>query len=243
MVEQHSMLEVLLQSFPQGLYEPIAVCGILGLILAMILRWKQKDAFFYMLGIGILFMICWRVGIRIVSARYTAILFFPATIGSIYLCFKLPEFLKYLPEKYLARIPEKVHKVLPWLCVTALVISCVVKAVLVNPYDDYLIRCGEYLRENAAKDEVILVYKQDQTRLEYYSGMKATGLEPEVTDYHKRERSDELITAAIGATEAKWLVLCERQPRDLPGCTLVETFRTDTGSNKKKVYVYRIEKR
>ncbi len=218
------MIEVLFGKIPQILFEPIAVCGMLGLILAFVLQRKQKSDFFWFAAVSILFMIVWRVLIQIVSSRYAVLLLYPATIGTVYLCFKVPEFLNFIPEKW--------RKLLPYGLMAALTLACVGKDLHVNPYDDYLIRCGTYLRENAAPDASVLCYSAAVTRIEYYSGRKTLELHP------KEDTAPEIERAVLNR-KPDWLVLNGRKQENIRNCTLVQTYDLNR-KKKKKVYLYRV---
>ncbi len=220
------MIEVLFGKIPQILFEPIAVCGVLGLVLAFILQRKQKSDFLWFAAVSILFMIVWRVVIQIVSSRYAVLLLYPATIGTVYLCFKVPEFLKFIPEKW--------RKFLPYCLTAVLVLVCIGKDLRVNPYDDYLIRCGTYLRENSAPDEVVLCYADAVTRIEYYSGRKIIELYPKEDTVPEIER-------AVQKRVPDWLVLYGKKQENIRNCTLVQTYDLNR-KKKKKVYLYRVNK-
>lgn len=97
------------RKLPAVISLPVAIWGILGLLLALVLFWKKTDKFTYwFFFLALSFMLSWRLAMRIMSSRYGLFLVIPCTIGASYLCFHLRRFFElipFCPEAFLKRIP------------------------------------------------------------------------------------------------------------------------------------------
>lgn len=54
------MIEILLKTIPKGIFEPIAVFGFAGLLLAVVQYRKKHDILYWLLLFSVLFMVFWR---------------------------------------------------------------------------------------------------------------------------------------------------------------------------------------
>lgn len=107
-----AILPILLQKLPTIISLPVAIWGLLGLLLALFLYRKHRDRFsFWFFFLGLAFMLAWRLAIRIVSSRYGLFLVIPCTIGASFLCFQIKDFCSFIP-----RFPQTLLKRIPLLC-------------------------------------------------------------------------------------------------------------------------------
>lgn len=157
------------------LFEPIAVCALLGMIWAAVMYWKSKTPLYWFFGISLLFMLGWRLGIQIVSSRYASILIYPAIMASAYFCFQTELLVKYIP-----RFPKKWHKLIPYCCVIALCVASICQSLHYNPYADYMIRIGSLIRNDVKKTNLyapyVMTIETETRRLSYYSGYPVEGV-------------------------------------------------------------------
>ena len=167
------MTEVLFQSIPRILFEPIAVCAILGLMSALFFHWKKHTALYWILITALLFMIGWRTAIQIISSRYASILLYPGLIATAYFCFKLEGLCKWFPQ-----IPGKIFRLLPWCVVFGLAVACLVKALHYNPYENHVrYNCSIAKRDAALFTRPLAIADwYEVRRYRYYSGLKVLGV-------------------------------------------------------------------
>ena len=78
----NEVLSVLFKTIPGILYEPVACCTVVGLILAVWMCRENRHTFFWLIVCSLFFMVGWRCGIRITSNRYGAVLIYPAVIAA-----------------------------------------------------------------------------------------------------------------------------------------------------------------
>lgn len=163
--------EILFQRIPGMLFEPFAILGVFGLILAAILYWKRHSPLYWVIGLGILFMLSWRLGIQIISSRYASILIYPVVIATAYFCFQTEWLVKYIPK-----IPAKWCKYVPYLFVIGLGAASLGKALHYNPYGDRLLLISKLILKDAQgrSNPHILAANHDFFRLMYYSGLPST---------------------------------------------------------------------
>lgn len=169
------MTEVFFKLIPQILYEPIAVGALLGLFTALIFFWKKHREFYWIVTVSIVFMLGWRLAIRIISTRYASILIYPAIILSVYFCFKLEELCKLIP-----RFPDRLRRIVPWLFIIGLSIASLVKALHCNPYENYIRYNCSAAKKDAANfaRPLALSDPREVRRYHYYSGVKTLGAAP-----------------------------------------------------------------
>ena len=115
-----AVLEVFFQKIPSIIFEPVAICGLIGLILALVtFRKEWKGKFYLFFCISLLFMFFWRLAIQIMSSRYGLILMIPFTIATSFLFFKMEYFCSLIPK-----FPEKFLRYVPYFCLSIMVIIC-----------------------------------------------------------------------------------------------------------------------
>lgn len=162
------MIETFFTTIPGCLFEPVAVCAGLGILLALYLHRKKQDCLFYLAGGSLFFMIVWRVGLEVGSKRYAAILILAAVILVSYLCFHLKE----LPG--MTKVPEKLLNVLPWSLILIMVGVCLGKDFHFNRYDGYLRKCADVARRDSSlfRYPIALTKGDEVGRVGYYSKLE-----------------------------------------------------------------------
>ena len=166
------MMEVLFQSLPRILFEPIAVAAILGLLTAFAVYRKRHTPFFWIVIVSLFFMIGWRMLIHISSSRYATVLLYPGIIAAVYFCFQLKEIRKFVPA-----IPEKLSGMLPWMFLIGLSIACFVKTLHCNPYANYIRNICSVAAADAShfRRPIALTPRDESRRYRYYSGLETQG--------------------------------------------------------------------
>lgn len=159
------MISIFFSRIPRCLFEPLAVCAVLGIILALWLCRKKQDRMFWLVSCSLFFMIFWRVGVEIVSGRYASILIYPTVILVSYFCFHLKE----LPG--MTKVPEKFQYFLPWCLLLIATGICIGKNLRFNRYENYLRQVIGVIREDARnyRTPLILTYREEHFRTRYYS--------------------------------------------------------------------------
>ena len=122
-----NMLEVFFKDIPSIVFEPIAICGWLGLFIALLIYRKERTVFYRTVIFSLAFMIIWRMAIQIISSRYAEILIFPMTIAAAFFIFQLENIRKILPQ-----FPEKYVKYLPLGILIILTVICIGKNLSYN---------------------------------------------------------------------------------------------------------------
>jgi len=168
-------LTILFKKLPAAIFEPVALCGLIGLILAAVLHRKKRGNFYMFFAISLFLMVAGRLAIRILSSRYGLILLIPFTIATSFFCFKV----KDICSLFIPSIPQKFLKYLPYICVGLLVLISLTRTMTRRRDNTYLL-VGKIVAEDAqrCRDERLLVNpvgystRMDRMRqLEYYSGM------------------------------------------------------------------------
>lgn len=138
--------EVFYRKIPSITFEPIAICGIAGLILAAFLFRKEwKERFYLWVFLTIVFMIFWRMAIKIISSRYGLPLMIPFTIATSFLFFNLDKLkIKKIPEKYL--------KYLPYFCIAMIVIAGIGRTLCKDPYQTFR-KTGLAIKQDIQKNK------------------------------------------------------------------------------------------
>ncbi|MBO7328859.1 MAG: hypothetical protein J6W00_08830 [Lentisphaeria bacterium] len=167
-----TMLEVFFKDIPSIVFEPIAICGWLGLFIAFILYRKKCSVFYLTVIFSLAFMILWRVAIQIVSSRYAEILISPMTIAAAFFIFQLENIRKIMPQ-----FPEKYVKYLPLGILIILIVICIGKNLSYNTYTSLMDVCGMVKADKTPGKRVLYVMNSDRVRqIEYYSGEKVRWL-------------------------------------------------------------------
>ena len=166
------MIEILFESIPKVLFEPIAVGAAFGLLIALVVCWKKHTPLYWIIIITVLFMIGWRMAIRIISSRYASILLYPGIVATAYFCFQLENLSKFLPK-----IPGKISRLLPWMFLVGLSIASLVKVLHYNPYEDYVrYNCSVAKKDAMCFSHPLAITPQDESRrFRYYSDIKTIG--------------------------------------------------------------------
>lgn len=171
------MFSIFLKRIPQIIYEPIAVGGALGLLVAAFFYCRFKKPvgkFAWLIACTVIFMLSWRLAIQIISSRYAEFLIYPACIATVFLCFKVPELLFPLVQKYIPQKFWKIWKLLPYMLVCGFCIASVCKAVRYNPHMP-IISMAQVVKEDAAKHpgkRVFILGDHRCRQYSYYSGLK-----------------------------------------------------------------------
>lgn len=235
------MIDVLIKLIPQAVFEPIAVIGLAGLILAAVVYWKRHGILYFPVLIALCLMVFWRVFAHIGSSRYAAILIYPCVIGGAYLIFRTGGFFRrtLFCQKY---FPVFLNRHLSTLLLMAFLIASVGRCLHYNPYGDYMIRLAETLAEDAGKYDNVCILSAGKTRLAYYSGLPVTDLGWESDDLRieKKRIRDIFYSYDVQKHETVYFVLSENAAEP-PGytfeqlsesarkyCTLVGEFYRDT---------------
>ncbi len=143
-----AILEVFYRKIPSIIFEPVAICGLLGLILAVIFFRKDwKNRYYLWIIFSLLLMLSWRSIIQIVSSRYGLFLMIPFSIAAGYFFSKL-EFLNL----YFKKIPLKYLKYLPYLCAGMIVVAGIAKTLAKDPYQAYK-KTGLETRQDIEKNK------------------------------------------------------------------------------------------
>lgn len=152
---------------PHCLFEPLAVCAFLGILLSLWLCRARRDRQFWLVSSGLFFLIFWRVVVEIGSGRYASILIYPTVIFVSYLCFRVKE----LPG--MTRVPERFQHFLPWSLLLILVCVCLGKDFRFNRYEGYLRECTDIARRDSTRFQspLALTYGKEMKRIGYYSGL------------------------------------------------------------------------
>lgn len=166
------MIDVFVK-FSRILYEPLAVTVLVAIVLAFYLNWRKWDRLFLIIAGSIAFMIAWRMGIGILSARYASILIYPTVILVAYLFYRVTELFPKIP--YLCRIPEKYY---PWISralLAGMLVPCIIKDLRFNHYADFILQSCRIIKADTANYQypVILDLAGETRRLEYYSGVES----------------------------------------------------------------------
>jgi hypothetical protein len=166
------MIETIVK-FSRVLYEPLSVTVLVAIVLAFYLNWRKWDRLFWIIAGSIAFMIAWRLGIGIFSARYASILIYPTVILVAYLFYRVTELFPKIP--YLCKIPGKYY---PWISrglLIGMLIPCVIKDFRFNHYAGFIPETCKIINADAANYQypVILDLAGEATRLQYYSGLES----------------------------------------------------------------------
>ena len=224
------MISTFFTRIPHCLFEPLAVCAVMGLLLALWLCRARWDRMFWLVSSGLLFMVFWRVVQEIGSGRYASVLIYPAVISVSYLCFRLKE----VPG--MTRIPERFQYFLSWGLLLIMIAVCLGKDFRFNRYEGYLRECADIARRDSVHFQypLALTYGKEVKRIGYYSGLptlfygKGNVIDwnaAEISDLLKRHRYfgdaiylfiDEKrqalpITAeSLGVSDREWMMLASR---------------------------------
>ena len=165
------MLQILFQSIPSILFEPVAVGAALGLVTAAICFWKNKSALYWVIALSLIFMLGWRLAIQIISSRYASILVLPATVAAAYFIFKMEDLTRFIPK-----FPEWLRKSLPYLTLIGIAIGGLAQLLHYNPYADRILKIAELIRTDAKQYKNCHILASDNRRIPYYTGLPTTAI-------------------------------------------------------------------
>lgn len=166
------MIETLFQKIPKMLFEPLFALAVLGWLAALAASWNKRSALYWMTALSLLFMLAWRAVIGIISARYAAILIYPAVVGAAYFCFALEDAARRVPK-----LPAKFRHAIPFLALAVLTLVCFGKIVHYNPYEDHIrSSCALVKHDGAAFKKALIVSPREDRRYRYYSGLETVTL-------------------------------------------------------------------
>lgn len=174
------MLQIVFQSIPSILFEPVAVGAALGLVTAAVCFWKSKPVLYWVIALSLIFMLGWRLVIQIISGRYASILIFPAAIATAYFIFKMEELTRFIPK-----FPEWLRKWLPYLTVIGIAIGGLAQLLHYNPYADRILKIAELIKTDANKFGKGHIFTVDPRRMGYYSDFPVTEIACTGNEYWK----------------------------------------------------------
>lgn len=171
--EMSEMFSILFQGISGVLFEPIAVCAVLGLVTAAVMYWKRHTSLYWLIGLSIIFMISWRLVIQIISSRYATILIYPAVIATAFFCFQTEWLVKYIPK-----FPVRWCRFVSYIFLIGLCLASAGKTLRFNPYADYVIRAAELIKKDAAgrSHPHVLTIDQDVRRYSFYTGFPSSSI-------------------------------------------------------------------
>ncbi len=162
------MLEILFEKIPSTLFEPFAICALLGALLTWPGRTSKRKYFWIAGALTIGGMLLWRTGILIQSSRYASLLIIPAIVLTAYCCILVkPRLLKF---EWIARI-RGIH-LLPWLLAGGILLISIGKDFRFDAdakrYPDF----GQAIRKNLRPGEkAYLMADSNYLRYAYYAGI------------------------------------------------------------------------
>ena len=166
---------ILIQKISQILFEPVSIVALLGLCLYLFFHWRRKDCRFWLICSSIFFLFGWRIIAHSVMAskRYWEILIYPGIIFACYFCVQFPHFLRWILCKtgpFHVTLHYKIYRILSWLCVIGLTVSCLIKAFLINTYSSYIVRlCDVFKKDSAGRNIVhICTNSKELARIMHY---------------------------------------------------------------------------
>lgn len=175
-----NMLYIFFKGIPSVVFEPIAVVGVLGLLLAFLLFRKKNTVLFWTVLFSLLFMVLWRVAIQIVSSRYAAILIFPMTVAAAFFIFQTAQIRKLFPA-----FPEKYVKFLPAVLLLFLTLFAVGNNLNYDTSSPMIDTAQLLKADRSAGDPLIFSVNPDRCKqIEYYTGVKAEKLDPKLKRYY-----------------------------------------------------------
>lgn len=207
------MLQILFQSIPSILFEPVAVGAALGLVTAAVCFGKNKSALYWAVAFSLIFMLSWRLAIQIASSRYASILVFPATIATAYFAFKMDWIAAYIPK-----FPVLLRKYLPYLTVIGIAIGGVAQLLHYNPYADRFIKIAELIKADAKQFDKVHILTVDPRRTLYYTGFPVTAIASDgvTPDEYCKSLADTMLKGG-GQYADMFYVIISESAKDLPG--------------------------
>lgn len=174
-----NMLYIFFKGIPSVVFEPVAVVGVLGLLLAFLLFRKKNTVLFWTVLFSLAFMVLWRVAIQIVSSRYAAILIFPMTVAAAFFVFQTEQIRKLFPA-----FPEKYVKFLPAALLLFLTLFAVGNNLNYDTSSPMMDTAQLLKADRGAGEPIILTTNPDRRKqIEYYTGVKADRLRPLPQNY------------------------------------------------------------
>ena len=193
------------------LFEPFAVIALLGSILALWQYRHRRGELFWLFSSAILFMLSWRVAIKIVSSRYAHILIYPALFLCVWCCLQLG---RYCPGRWRQRVSLGLFGIL--------IVIAFAKDLRFNRYNNAIPYVCKMIRTDAAgQTNPLLTAAEDEVaRYQYYSGLqviagRALNTGPDVIRDLKKT-----LLPYRGYNGTVYLLIYERNPGILSGETL-----------------------
>ncbi|MBE6372430.1 MAG: hypothetical protein E7055_10215 [Lentisphaerae bacterium] len=163
-------LVYLFKSIPKMLFEPLAICTLIWIILALFIFRKRDKLLFWMVFASIVFMLSWRLCFRMKSSRYAAFLIYPSVIFTACFCLKTRTILHWVFQRLKWGKPLKYFlcKIFPALTVFGLAAACIGKTLHRNPYGNFLYDVTQtYLKHSGGKG---CIHTQRSMRVAWYIG-------------------------------------------------------------------------
>ena len=214
------MLNVFFRKIPSIVFEPVALVGLLGLILAFLLFRRKNTVLFWTVFIFLIFMAFWRVAIQIVSSRYAAILIFPMTLAAVFFVFQSEQIRKVLPA-----FPEKYAKFLPAALLAILTLISVGNNLNFDSSSSVMETAQLLKADRISGESLIFSLNPDRCKqIEYYTGLKTVKLDPKLKRFYDSltpelcrrileltapQKGDALYIFAISPTKAPVLTAAE----------------------------------
>ncbi len=168
------MIEFLVYQLNRLLYEPLYYCFWAGILLAVYFNWRswKTSPLVQTITVGVAFFLLWRTlsGSVLASARYSAVVLYPALLLAIYAIAQVPKWLNrygFLP---------KWNKYLQAALLIALFALCIGKDLRYNSYVTVPQKLAEVIRREGAADAMAWVEEPEFARLSYYAGPEAANL-------------------------------------------------------------------
>ena len=127
------MLNIFFRKLPSIIFVPSAIGGLIGLFLALFLFRKDRGKLYFFFTFSLIFMVGWRLAVRITASRYGLILLLPFSIATSFLCFQLKDLCRYIPF-----FPQPVLKRLPVLLLGLLVFISVSRCAVRDTHNSFL---------------------------------------------------------------------------------------------------------
>ncbi len=190
------------------LFEPVFGVMIAGIVLGLIVNARRRDRKFYVVLLGVGFMIAWRCCIHMLSKRYFEILIYAGVGLSAYGLCVFPSWVSCLCGIFLrrrcpaaVRAMRRYRRLTGRVMVFALVAACCGKMGCYNRYDDTLPRGCDAVRRDAAEAgrPAVIELCGERSRLHYYSGLPVLSVAANVPRQEQRRRLSALLKRGYDA--------------------------------------------
>lgn len=209
----------------RGCFEPVAIYGAIGIILACFYTYRKKDFTLRIFIMITLLMIIWRPFTNVQSSRYAIILLFPVIFFSVFFCRNL----NLISAKI--KMPDKYISLISCILFVALIVICVGKLTRYNRYDDYLVNGCSIIKKDShlAKKPFAFNYTRNYLQIYYYTKLPIIDIlekthkeliediKLRITEkpgydviyfFYEKKTSEPFIEAeALGITENSWTLI------------------------------------